>query len=412
MNKIKKTFILFVSKSKEYFSLFVKYFFLFIENIRSDMIFQKASALSYSTMLSLVPISTLSFSIFSNLKFFQNVKTATRKLIFKNFLPTQADIITGYIDKFSKNLSSLNTLSIIGLLLSGVFLLITLENILNSIWKTPNRKGLFRPIINYWTVLTLGPLFLGGSVYISGRMNVLAKASQLSFLTEIFSILSVYTFNILFMFVIFYVMPNIKVRIRSALIGATISGVGYEIMRKYFTHTVSKLVYNKIYSSLAIIPIFMFWLYLVWIIVLLGAELSRFLDTRGSLSQETHPSNSPLTFGLSVYFFIIKEYLEGKSETNTSSLLTYFKQISPIQMKEILYYLKEHKLILESEERGWIPYREPYRQKLGDTLNDLLNFHSQASETLPSTLLIKKIKSLFKEEFPESIPKAIEKYFD
>ncbi len=406
---MKKKISQILKKIKGQASVFATSFLVFIEKFRDDMIFQKASALSYSTMLSLVPIATLSLSIFSNLKFFHSTENTVKSFIIHTFLPTQADLITKYIDQFSKNLSSLNTLSIIGLLLSGVFLLITLENILNSIWKTENRKGWFRPIINYWSVLTLGPLLLGGSIYISGRMNALAKISQLSFLTGLFSALSVYAFNILFMFVIYYVMPNTKVKIRSALTGAFVSGISYEILRKYFTHAVSSLVYSKIYGSLAIIPIFMFWLYLVWIVVLIGAEISYYFQVHPHSRQNREPSHFSLTFGLGVYLFIVNQYLNNTVVTDFDVILSHFKELPPFDLNFILSYLKDRHLILESE-RGFLPYSEPYKQTTGELLNTLLNLNDKTITPLPHRDLIEKIKEVFKSNFSEILPETIESH--
>lgn len=244
---------------------------------------QAAGALTYTTLLALVPLMTIGFAIFSAFPAFQSVQDRIEILLFENLVPEVGLIVRTHISEFMHNASNLTGVGIVALAVSAVLLLSTIESVFNTIWRVDRQRPLLTRLLIFWTVLTLGPVLLGASFSLTtgvfDRIWQLANESAvyvpLPIAEEGWSLagrplaalLQTLTFTVLFLLV-----PARPVRLRDAAVGGAVAGMALEVLKWGFRlYVVGFPSYQTIYGALAAFPIFLIWLYLSWTVVLIGA---------------------------------------------------------------------------------------------------------------------------------------------
>ena len=376
---------------------------VFYSKFNKDSCFQMSSSLSFSTIISLVPIFTLALSILTNLTIFDSVQKWIKRFLFQFFIPSQAEIVQNYIEDFSRKINSLNAISIVSFLLTGVFLMITIENNLNKIWRVKNRSIFFVTIVTYWAVLTLGPVFLGASFYLTRQFIFLPARGTRSVLTPYFYLIFSYIMSSVLIFIMYHNMPNTRVKVKSALIGALFTGFFYEVLKNFFTSYINHLDYNKIYGSLAVIPIFFGWLYTIWIIFLIGAELTYFVQYPKKLNVSEEDENIFFIDEIEIFFFIIEKYVRN-NKVNNHVLSNEFSYFDNFYIESIINDLTLQNLILFHEARGYIPYDEPATQNIHDILLKIMEVHriNPDQDGMIQNLITRLDKAL-NDEFKENI---------
>jgi membrane protein len=233
-----------------------------------DHCLEYAAALTYATVLSLVPIATISFSILGG---FALSETKIRTFLLKYFLPESSlvPIIENNIERFIKNTTTLNIISIIALLIIAIALLSLIETIFNRIWQSTRTRPIFNKFVIFWAVLTLTPLLLASSLGFITRLEYFSLSPLIiSFFLSTTGLFFLYRF-----------FPFTKVSFKAAIIGSFMASIFFEIGKwgfRYYIHYYAS--FDKIYGTLATVPIFLVWLYWIWVIILLGAEIAFFCD--------------------------------------------------------------------------------------------------------------------------------------
>ncbi|MFM2486076.1 virulence factor BrkB family protein [Celerinatantimonas yamalensis] len=252
-----------------------------INRIRSDRLTTTAGALAYTTLLSLVPMIAVVFSIISAVPSFSGVQTRLEDLLFSNFVPAAGDLLRSQINQFVTNASRTTTIGGVFVLVVAVLLIASVENALNRIWRRTRSRNLIRALPTYWMILTLGPVLVGASLAVSSYIFSLEFFSENSlggFWPSMVRVVPIGLSTIAFM-LLYLIMPNKRVRLRHAFAGALLAGVLFELGKRCFALYLSSFnSYQAIYGALAAIPILFVWVYISWIIVLLGAEYSAALD--------------------------------------------------------------------------------------------------------------------------------------
>lgn len=244
---------------------------------------QAAGALTYTTLLALVPLMTIAFSIFSAFPAFQAVQDRIEVLLFENLVPEVGLVVRSHISEFARNATNLTAVGVVALAVSAVLLLSTIESVLNTIWRVDRERPLLTRLLIFWTVLTLGPVLLGASF--SMTTGVFDRILQLANETSVYvpipisddgwnlgsrtlaALLQATAFTVLFLLV-----PARPVRLRDAAIGGAVAGVAFEFLKWGFRlYLIGFPSYQAIYGALAAFPIFLIWLYLSWTVVLIGA---------------------------------------------------------------------------------------------------------------------------------------------
>ena len=241
---------------------------------------QAAGALTYTTLLAIVPLLAIAFAIFSAFPAFEAVQGRIETLIFENLVPEVGSEVGAYVNSFTKNTTNLTALGVIALAVSAVLLLGTIESTLNSIWRIERPRHWLVRILIFWTILTMGPLLFAVSITLTtdifayaerfaSEAGALSTIDQMSWYLQrpIAASIQTIAFTLLFL-----IVPARSVAIRDALIGGAISGVAFEVLKWGFkVYLTSVPTYQTIYGALAVFPIFLIWLYLSWTVLILGA---------------------------------------------------------------------------------------------------------------------------------------------
>ncbi|MCK5199793.1 MAG: YihY family inner membrane protein, partial [Spirochaetales bacterium] len=249
-------------------SRLIKFILRLSKEFKRDKCFIRASSLSYTSLLALVPLTALSFSLFTAFDTFSGVKESVQRSIVNLLVPTRQDEFMVYIDQF---LDNSKTMGIIGLLLFAVTSIMLLNRIsesFNAIWGSKNRRSFIGKFTSYSSVIVFGTLFIGTSFTITAPIrNFLNGFPEIQFIIRWFFVLSPSIFIFFTFLLMITAIPAGMVKIKSSFLGAFIGTVLWGLARGAFTEGASYVIrMSKIYGSLAVIPIFLFWLYLIWII--------------------------------------------------------------------------------------------------------------------------------------------------
>lgn len=251
-----------------------------VQCITSGHSLQVASALAYTTLLSLVPLLAVMAGFLGALPGFSQFEDMIRDFVFENFVPAFGETIDDYLGQFAERASQL-TLSGIGfLVVIALMLMATIENAFNDIWRVSERRGLLLRFLIYWLVLTLGPILVGVGLASTSYLLTMSGTEQvLDFDRHLLSAVP-FLMTTIALVLLYILVPNCHVPVRYAVIGAIGAAVLFESAKYGFAYYVTTVpTYGAIYGALAVLPIFLVWIYVSWIIVLLGAQLTYSLST-------------------------------------------------------------------------------------------------------------------------------------
>lgn len=254
-----------------------RFVLVFIARCKRDSITISAGHLAYVTLLSLVPFVMVTFTVMSAFPAFKSVRSKIEQFVFTNFVPTASDVVHQHMTDFVSNASQMGAIGIISLLVVALLLISNVDKTLNRIWKTPSERPMVYTFAIYWMVITLGPMLIGTSVVVSSYLAGIAAFAETytpglgTFLLELVpSLATLLTFIILYMLV-----PNRQVKARYAIPGALVATLCFEVTKKGFAFYVTDFAaYQVIYGALATLPVLLLWVYLSWMVILLGAEFT------------------------------------------------------------------------------------------------------------------------------------------
>lgn len=238
----------------------------------------RVSALSFATIMALVPLLLVIVSFASIFPAFHQFITLSESYIIRNFIPTSADIIKFYVQGFVIQAASLPAISIFFLMITAVMLVNTIVDTLNDIWRTPKKSFRFLSYILYWLSLISIPLLIGtGTLMTSYLVTLSTKFAVLNdagIANELFLIISI-PINTLLFSLLYIIGPNAKVVWRDGLFGGFVAALLFELAKLSFVLYIEQFPnYALIYGAFAIIPIFLLWLYISWTIILYCAILT------------------------------------------------------------------------------------------------------------------------------------------
>ncbi|MGL4733671.1 MAG: virulence factor BrkB family protein [Enterovibrio sp.] len=248
-----------------------------LHRINQDRLKVNAGYMTYVTLLSLVPMITVLFSALSLFPAFSQMGEQIQSFLLNNFVPASGDVLSQYLDQFVANAGKTTAVGMVFLFVTALMLISSIEDCLNYIWKITKKRRFFVSFSLYWMVLILGPVLLGSSLGIS---SYLSSLTLFGFEIKQYGLTTLLRFLPFFLSVIAFLgiytlIPNTYVPWRNALIGAISASLLFEISKKLFAYYVIAFPsYQFIYGALATIPILFVWVYLSWIIVLLGAEIT------------------------------------------------------------------------------------------------------------------------------------------
>lgn len=253
------------------------------KHYREDRCFQAAAVLSYTTLLALVPLLAVMLGVISAFPVFDRWADELQDFVFANFVPAAGDVVQEFIEQFVARTGELTWAGTVFLVVTAILLMATIEKSLNRIWRveTPRRRG--SRLVMFWAVLTLGPMLMGASLALTSYLAAFAKSGGAvvhGWMQGLFLDLAPFVVAFAAFALIFIIVPNRRVLWRHALTGALISAVMFEVAKQGFVWYVANFpTYERLYGALATVPLFLVWIYLSWIVILLGASVAAALTT-------------------------------------------------------------------------------------------------------------------------------------
>jgi membrane protein len=336
-------------------------------SLRAESITLRAAALTYLTVLSLIPLLAVVFSIFQAVVGKDAVESQLQGWVFANLAVGLQDNVAHYISQYIQRASSFGAAGFALVLFSSVSLMGNVETALNQIFRATRPRPWALRLGVYWCVLTLGPILIALSL----TGTALLQAHWLSFLGPLrhalLAIVPVLVTVATFTFV-YLIVPAVRVQRRAAVLGALVAGLSWEAAKIAYAALSQRSARNgAIYGSLSAIPIFLVWTYLSWILVLFGARVTYTIQTgyfaRGSEAVSTALGNE--LFVARVMRAIGAAFSAGAPPPNEKMLGTLLRTPEE-QVRSALERLAKAKLIHSLAEDGWVPARPLERISLAD----------------------------------------------
>jgi len=348
-----------------------------------DQCFETAGALSYITLVSLVPLMVAvlaALSVFPVLPLIENARETLSHYVFHHFVPAAGERVQQALHEFASNASKLTWISLLVMLFSAISMMVSIEDQLNRIWRVSKSRGWASRLSLYAIALTLGPILVVGGVALTSYITALPllqdTAGQLGLSGRLLRVLPfVVTFATLFL--LYTLVPNQHVSRRDAAIGALLGAVLFEIVRwgfRLFVH--SAHTYQQIYGALAAIPIFLLWIYLSWIIVILGASITASIP---SFEYQVPKKGLPEGAEFLGLLLVLRHFVEAQRAGHSideATLQLNEPYLHGTSISEYLGELEHAELIKLDASGGWQLRRDP-----GST--DLLQVYGHTRYRLP-----------------------------
>jgi membrane protein len=242
---------------------------------------QTAGSLTYTTLLSLVPLFTVALAVATAFPVFEQSSAALQEFVLENFLPDARgiEVIAAQVTNFTRNAGKLTAIGLVFFFVTAVMLMMTIDVSLNRLFRVQRARPMLQQVLMYWAVLTLGPILIGLSLSTTTfAVGVSFGWLQLGQFTGVVLGVLPFVFTCAALMLLYAVVPNRAVEARDAVIGGLLAGVAFELAKRGFAVYLARFpTYTLIYGAFATIPIFLVWLYLSWVVVLAGATVTAML---------------------------------------------------------------------------------------------------------------------------------------
>ena len=262
--------------------------FLFLRylgrNFVEDNCTRTAAALSYTTLLSLVPLLAVVFSILAFFPIFASLIDDIQGYIFSNFVPASNEQLQLHFQQFIATAASSGGIGVMFLMLTSLMLMNTINVALNDIWHVKPKRNLFSALLIYGVVLLLSSILFAASILLTSyvvSLPLIAEGGEaVRGIKNVLLMIAPIAVTVVALLLFYVVVPNCKVSWRVGMISALLAALLFELAKKGFAwYVLAFPSYTVIYGALAVIPVFLVWIYVSWLVLLLGAEFSRCLTT-------------------------------------------------------------------------------------------------------------------------------------
>jgi membrane protein len=341
---------------------------LLAHGFRGEAITLRAAALTYITLFSLVPLLAVVYTAIDAVTGEENLRTSMQAWVNEQLGIGAGAAIAERLDALTTK-SSLQALGVIGfaaLLISAVSLLKNIESAFNHIYAVKRPRPLLQRLLTYWTALSLGPFLIAGSTWASWKISQMQAGHaqralhQHSEVLHAVAALSSVAITYAGLAFLYKILPNARVSLRAALAAAFASGTAWELAKFLFAWASTRMVQvNRIYGSLAVLPIVLTWIYISWIVALVGCRLCYALDA--SLKPQPHPALFGVlareTFVARLMIVLAQMHRARGKPIRARRLAA--ELLAPIRMvREAFKALRDAGLVVESRDGGFLPGRE------------------------------------------------------
>jgi len=334
----------------------------------------RVSALTYTTLLAMVPVFGVLFSFLSLFRVFHNEGARIQHYMFENFVPATGQTLEQYFSNFTTQATKLPPVGIVVLVVVSVMLMFTIERTLNDVWYVKvRRRGVFAFLL-YWAIITMGPVFIGLSFAMSSyivSLSFFASNTTLLGIHNKMLEISPFLFTAVGLTILNLIVPNCRVKFRFAFLGGVVSAIFFELAKQAFANYAYHISnYELIYGAIAIIPLFLVWIYTSWFIILAGTMLAHAAAT--TEKKYRGPSLNPYLHA----FLIIRELWLVQKNSCELSLRMLIRRLehnnNRIPTDMVLQQLVHSNLVKRTDHGGYMLAFDCERFTLNDLTDRLI----------------------------------------
>jgi len=335
-----------------------------LRRFNADGCFAASGALSYTTLVSLVPLAVIALGSLSSFPIFAPVRDQLLGLVLENFVPSIGAQAAWWFRAFADSATQTTAIGAAGIAATSILLLVTVEDQLNLIWRVTAPRPWVQRILAYWALITLGPLLVGVSLSLSTYFDIAARqagfgqealawfasswlhgiARAVPALLEFFALTLLYG-----------LIPNCAVRWRDGALGAVIATLTIEILKVGFSIYISATsFYSTVYGALAVIPIFLLWMYISWMAVLVGAVVAAALPNWRIDERITKVPAGGVRLGLSLALIAALARAQRRGETRSTPALAAELGVATTVIDEHIKPLAEAGFAAHTQSGRWV----------------------------------------------------------
>jgi membrane protein len=318
-----------------------------------------ASALTFSTLLALIPVLVLVFTFFSLLGGANWLDSHIRPLIFDLLATGSGEKLSQSLSDFVRNarLGTWGTMGFIFMIVTCLSLLNTIESAFNRVWSIAVSRTLLQKLRDYWSTMTIAPILIILSLFLTTSLEkipLVATVLAYSWVNHLLTMVMPFILQWVAFYLFFLMIPNTMVRSTSAALGALVGSVLWEIAKAgYLTYTANAVKYNLIYGSIAFLPIFMIWMYLTWVAILIGVEVSYVHQNFASLRRQRQKIRLSFAqieqMGLMVMVDVARRFMGGNTPT-TVYKLSHRMRLPAEHIRSVVTLLRNQRLLGEGDD--------------------------------------------------------------
>ena len=328
-----------------------------------------SGSLTYTTLLALIPLLTVTFAIFTAFPAYGRMRQQAETLLFQTLVPQVGDQVQSYAAGFVANAGALTGFGAIGLMATSILLFFSIEGAFNKIWRTTQPRPLVTRLLSFWAVLTLTPLLMGASLSVGANIVAQVRLTGAPGLAVLLTLVTL-LIEIIAYALMYLAIPNRDVRLQDAIAGGAAAALLTELSKAGFVYYVTLFpTYETIYGALSVGPIFLLWLYTVWSVVLFGAELTAALPEwrAGQLTEggaKGLASGHRMMIALAILAALHDAARDGKGMRKES--LAAHIPVGSIIIDDLLEALRSARWVERSQSGTWIASRDLHRATLDD----------------------------------------------
>jgi len=361
-----------------------------------------AASMTYTTLLSLVPLMAVSLAVFSVFPIADQVQADIQKFVFENFVPASGDVLQSYFDQFTGAAAKMTGTSFIFLIVVAIMLMASVDRAFNTIWRVKRKRGLMKMFMVYWSVLSLTPLLIALSIAVTSYLISLPLLSDAGNVVNVRKILVVapVVVSALAFSLLYAVIPNRVVPVKHALAGGLLASILFEIAKRAFGFYVTTFpTYEAIYGALATVPIFLVWLYICWLVTLLGAEFTYCLSIYKRQKKACDWQGDKLLDVIEILGLLWKEQQKGNS-LNLEKIVDAVPGYTEERLEHLLLKLKFAHLVFHTDRDEWVLGRD-----LGTI--SLIDLYRLQPFLLPSVEEIKEYNGVARDNVMQVMGKVV-----
>ena len=378
------------------FKLLANFVVLVYRRFKEERCFQLCGSLTFTTLLALVPLITIMLTVMTAFPVFDDIVETLRRFVTANLVPeASSNLVTVYMQQFAENAARLTALGIVLLGVTSIMLMLTIDRAFNTIWRVKRPRPLIQRVLIYWSVLTIGPLLVGGSLSLTSwlltqSMGLGKQAPELTI--AVLRLVPLMLTSVAFGF-LYRTVPNRQVTVLDAAVGGIIAAFAFEAMKIGFGHFVARIAtYKLVYGTFASLPIFLMWIYLSWVVVVFAAVITAVLPywrSGGVLLKQ--PPGAQFVEAVEILKLLHRAYVEGRV-LNLQQLRIALK-LSWEDAEAILDKLVAAGWVAKLQGNGWVLARDAGEIRVGEVFQ-MFVFGREAADVSEDSAIRRLVSSI------------------